>query len=152
MKVIFAGLLCLTFLISPQWAAAAEGTDCNTIEKIFQAGVNRSDGVCKAEIVRKNLNVTLMGLKLSPEMMGLTFTAVFEQTGKNTAVVGEFALLEEEVNPVIRALQAGGLKVSALHNHMIEETPRILYVHFEGIGNLGQLAVAVKTAIDTTRK
>lgn len=152
MKAIFAGLLCLAFLANPQWAKAAEETDCHTVEKILQTQVKREGGVCKAEIVRKNVTVTHKGMQLSPELMELAFIAAFEQTGKKTAVMGEFAVLEEEVNPVIRALQSGGFEISALHNHMIGETPRILYVHFQGMGNLGQLAVAVKTAIDMTRK
>ncbi|WP_373233356.1 DUF1259 domain-containing protein [Cohnella sp.] len=102
------------------------------------------------EIVRENLEVTYMGNKLSPEMMELVFIATFERVDKHTAVMGELALLDEEVNPVIDGLRQGGLDVSALHNHMIGEKPRILYVHFQGMGDVSQLAQTIKGAIEKT--
>lgn len=77
--------------------------------------------------------------------------ANFEKVGNQTIVMGEFALLEDEVNPVISELRKGKIEVSTLHNHMLGENPRIHYVHFQGTGKLDQLAQTVETAIKTTK-
>ncbi|UUZ97653.1 DUF1259 domain-containing protein [Paenibacillus sp. P25] len=58
--------------------------------------------------------------------------------------------MEKEVNPVIDALLQGGLEITALHNHMMGENPRIMYLHFQGMGDMNSLAQAVKNVIDKT--
>jgi len=69
-----------------------------------------------------------------------------------TAVIGEFALLQEEVNPVIDELRKGNIDISALHNHMLFEEPRIMYLHFQATGNMTQQAETIKKAIAKTSK
>lgn len=125
--------------------------DCQDLQKIFHTSVESEEGVCAVEMVRKDLKVTHMGKNLSPRTMELVFHFAFERTGNQSAVMGELALLEEEVNPVLEALREGGLVVSALHNHMIHEQPRIMYVHFQGLGDMNQQAKAIKTAINSTK-
>ncbi|MEH7886565.1 DUF1259 domain-containing protein [Bacillus sp. JJ1609] len=102
--------------------------------------------------MRKSPNVTHIGNKLSPETMELVFNLVFEKVNNKTAVIGEFALLQEEVNPVIGELRKGNIDISALHNHMFFEEPRIMYLHFQGTGNMTQQAEAIKNAIAKTSK
>lgn len=143
--------LLFSFLF-PATMQAQTKPDCSELEKIFKTDVEEEDGICSVEIVRKSISPTHMGKKLSPETMELVFHFAFEQVDKQTAVMGELALLEEEVNPVIDQLRAGGLEVSALHNHMIFEKPRIMYVHFQGIGDMTQQAKTIKNAIDKTTK
>ncbi|MGJ7922318.1 DUF1259 domain-containing protein [Neobacillus sp. LXY-4] len=131
-------------------ASAKQQLDCKKLAQIFKAGVEDENGICSVEIVRRDLNVTHMGQKMSPETMELAFHFSFEKVDNQTAVMGELALLEEEVNPVITELQKGKLEVTALHNHMIHERPRIMYVHFQGLGDMMQQANTIKKAIEKT--
>lgn len=150
-KLIMAAALFFTMLI-PEVTNAQGQADCEALKKILNTAVESENGICKVEIVRENLKVTHMGKKMSPETMELVFHFGFEKTDSGTAVMGELALLQEEVNPVIDELRKGNLEVSALHNHMLHEEPRIMYVHFQGIGDISQQAKTIKNAIDKTSK
>jgi hypothetical protein len=144
-------LIAFCIAISFPTVINAEGqTDCKTLQNIFGTGVTLENGRCSVEMVREELQLTHMGEKLSPQTMEVVFHFTFEQVGHGTAVMGELALLEEEVNPVIDALRNGNLEVSALHNHMISEQPRIMYIHFQGIGDLAKQAKTIKNAIEKT--
>lgn len=143
----------LVFALFLAGAVQAQGNaDCEKLEKIFNTSVETENGVCKVEIVRENIKPTHMGKKLSPETMELVFHFGFEKVDGEVAVMGELALLQEEVNPVLDELRKGKLEVSAVHNHMLHEEPRIMYVHFQGIGNMEQQAKTIKAAIDQTSK
>ena len=134
-------------------AVQAQGNvDCDKLGKMFNTSVKSKNGVCKVEIDRKSIKPTNMGKKLSPEMMELGFEMNFEQKDGQTAVIGELALLQEEVNPVLDELRKGKLEVTALHNHMMFEEPRIMYVHFQGLGDMEQQAKTIQAAIDKTSK
>lgn len=65
--------------------------------------------------------------------------------------MGDLVLLESEVNPVISALQKGGIEQSAVHNHLIGESPRVMYVHFAGHGEAGKLAQTLHDALALTK-
>ena len=149
-KLILIAALTLAIVFPPNFGTASRHVDCDSLAEIFDTQVEEQDGRCEVEIVRKNLNVTHMGKKLSPETMGLMFHFTFENVDDETAVIGELALLEAEVNPVIDELQKGNLEISSLSNHMLHERPRILYVHFQGIGDLKQQARTIKAAIEKT--
>jgi hypothetical protein len=147
---LVAALISALFLAG---AVQAQGnTDCEKLEKIFNTSVETENGICKVEIVRENIKPTHMGKKLSPETMELVFHFGFEKADGQMAVMGELALLQEEVNPVLDELRQGKLEVTALHNHMMHEEPRIMYVHFQGIGDMEQQARTIKAAIDKTSK
>lgn len=151
-KYLITAALLFTMIL-PSSAQAQGNADCKKLEGIFNTKVERENGVCKAEITRKSIkHPTLMGKKLSMEMMELAFHFSFEQVGGQTAVMGELALLQEEVNPVLDELRKGNLEISAIHNHMIHEQPRILYLHFQGIGDMELQAKSIKAAIDKTSK
>ncbi|MFC7439591.1 DUF1259 domain-containing protein [Laceyella putida] len=66
-------------------------------------------------------------------------------------MTGEFSLLEREVTPVLDMFRKGNIEISAIHNHWINEKPRIIYLHFQGIGNMKNLAQTVKAAIQATK-
>jgi hypothetical protein len=66
------------------------------------------------------------------------------------AASGDFVLIAGEVNPVIRELQAKGIRVTALHSHMLRETPRLFFMHFWGAGNAATIAEGLRNAIART--
>ncbi|PLS14999.1 hypothetical protein CVD28_25095 [Bacillus sp. M6-12] len=145
--ILFLSLLCFSLIIPAKVSAQ---TNCMMLEEIFETKVEEEKGICKVEIVRKNLNVSHMGIKLSPETMGLLFHLGFENIDGKTAVMGEMPLMEDEVNAVVDELRKGKIEVSAIHNHMINEEPRVLYLHFQGMGDLRQQAGIIKRAIAAT--
>lgn len=84
-----------------------------------------------------------------PASMG-TGTAINFQPvgGGRSATTGDFVMLANEVDPVMRALRSNGIEVTALHSHMLGELPTIYFMHFWGVGNTAQLATGLRTALD----
>ena len=66
-------------------------------------------------------------------------------------VMGDLVLLESEVGPVMMKLQEGGVQETALHNHLLHETPRVMYMHIEGHGDAVQMARAIHEALALTK-
>ena len=84
-----------------------------------------------------------------PPAMGVATAINFQSTGATrAATTGDFVLIASEVNPVIRALRANGITVTALHSHMLDESPRLLFMHFWGEGNAVTLAKGLRAALD----
>lgn len=113
--------------------------------------VTREKNTCKLEIKRSDIQASHMGEKLSPDAMEIVFHMAFTSIdSKETIVMGEMALLENEINPVIDELRKGNIDISAIHNHMIFEEPRIFYLHFQGMGDLTKQAETIKNSISKT--
>ncbi|BFH63156.1 DUF1259 domain-containing protein [Paenibacillus azoreducens] len=149
MKKIVLLFTAISLLLIPSGTVLGEGNqDCRIFEKVFNTDIKQENGVCKLGITRKNIPISNLGVPLSPEAVELSFGANFEKVGDKTAVIGEFALLGSEVTPVIDALRKGNIDISALHNHLIGEQPRILFLHFQALGDAETLARTVKQAID----
>jgi len=103
---------------------------------VYQVSVPRSEAVMVD-------SVTL------PPAMGVATAINFQATGAGrAAATGDFVLIASEVNPVIRALSASGIAVTALHSHLLDETPRLLFMHFWGAGDAVQLAKGLRAALD----
>jgi hypothetical protein len=82
--------------------------------------------------------------------LGLNTWAAFGGTEDDAVVDGDFAVSEDELQPVLRALRSGGVNVVAIHSHMTHEQPRILFFHYWGRGSAKKLADAVKGALLVT--
>lgn len=105
------------------------------------------DGMIKFVIGRA---ITMgCGCEVGSEM-GINTWAAFAGTDGNAVVDGDFAVLESELQPVLRALRHGGIRIVAIHHHMTGESPRILFLHYWGRGKPGELAASVKKALDLT--
>ena len=86
-----------------------------------------------------------------PGSMGLATALNFQPTGAGeAAITGDFVLLGSEVNPVIKALRQSGIQVTALHNHMLQEEPRLFFVHFWANDDAVKLAKGLRAALDNT--
>jgi len=86
-----------------------------------------------------------------PPSMGLGTAINFQPTDRGRAVItGDFVLLGSEVNPVIRALTENGIEPTSLHNHLLEESPRLFFVHFWAHADPLRLARGLRTALDQT--
>ena len=84
--------------------------------------------------------------------MGVNTWAAFAGNDDNAVVDGDFAVLEDELQTVLKSLRASGVNIVAIHSHMTHEEPRILFLHYWGRGQAEDLAKAVKSALETQKK
>jgi len=92
------------------------------------------------------------GLEI-PVAMGVATVMNFQPTGNGkAAITGDFVMIAAEVNPVIRALRAHGIEVTALHSHMLDESPRLLFMHFWANDDAVKLAAGLRAALDKTAR
>jgi hypothetical protein len=85
-----------------------------------------------------------------PPAMGMATGINLQMDGNVAATTGDFVLLAEEVNPVIKALTENGIVVTAVHNHMLFDDPRLFMMHFWAVGDPEKIAVGLKAALDKT--
>jgi len=116
-----------------------------------RAGQDQPDGTHKYSLPRKDLNVTLNGVQIKAGLALGSWVAFKSVANGNSMVMGDIVLTEDEVAPVMEVLQTGGIKITALHNHLIGELPRVMYMHIHGMGNAASLGNAIHVAIATTK-
>jgi Domain of Unknown Function (DUF1259) len=101
--------------------------------------------VPRAEAVKDN------GMEV-PEAMGSAIAINFQPTGLGrAAITGDFVLTADEVNPVARALRTNGIEVTALHNHMLNDEPRLFFMHFWANDDVQKLAKGLRAALDQVK-
>jgi len=107
---------------------------------VYQFGVPRRDPVSEG------------GMQLMPGgPLGVATAINFQPTGNGkAAITGDFVLIGDEVNPVIKALRANGIEVTALHSHMLDEQPRLYFMHFWANDDAVKLAKGLRAALDKT--
>lgn len=104
-------------------------------------------GVIRFNMPRKDLHVTVGDIEVKPAL-ALGAWAAFHRVGPDDArIMGDLVLTDAEVEPAMRALEEGGVEVTALHNHLIGESPKIMYIHMGGHGDPVKLAQAVMHAV-----
>jgi hypothetical protein len=106
-------------------------------------------GVFIARFPRTDLSVTVGEVKLKTPF-ALTSWVAFLPVEGGAVAMGDLVVTVEESAPVMRALEDGGVEVAALHNHVLGETPRIMYMHIMGRGDPARLAGAVRAALMLT--
>jgi len=138
----FASIIVLSFAITA-FAADAK-LDTGKIEQLTGAKgkMDEKEGVFKVSMPRSDLKVTAAGVRMTPPL-GLTCWAAFKSMGDHAMVMGDQVLLEDQVNPVMSVALENGLEVTALHNHFVNDTPRVMFMHIGGMGDADHLASAV---------
>jgi biotin operon repressor len=130
-------------------AAAAPPLDLDTvmIDRTLGAKGNVVGGVYQVGIKRAE-NIQDGGMEV-PMAMGSGEAINFQPTGGGkAAITGDFVLTAKEVNPVLRALRENGIEVTALHNHMLDDEPRLFFMHFWANDDAGKLASGLRKALD----
>lgn len=149
----------IMLLVSPATTALAQTAgdqkaagEWKTVEDVFGfPGANLPGGVIRFNMPRKDLHVTIGGTEVKPAL-ALGAWAAFHRVGDNDAMVmGDLVLTEGEVAPVMKALVDGGVEITALHNHLLGESPKLLYLHMGGHGDPVKLARAIKRAVGLTK-
>lgn len=123
--------------------------DTGRIEEILGYEGSMSRGVYKVTIGRPDVELVSGGTRVTTAM-GFNTWASWQGSMENAAVAGDFAMLEDEVGPVIDALVSNGIEVVAVHNHMVLEEPRIFFLHYWGTGPAEELARGLRVALDRT--
>lgn len=106
-------------------------------------------GVYKYTIGRPDVSLQEHGIPVS-SFMGFNTWAAWQGKPEKAAVAGDFAMLENEVEPVIKTLIENGIEVVAVHNHMVHEHPHIYFLHYWGVGPAERLAKGFRAALDQT--
>src|SRR6266481_3019934 len=153
-KMMVVSLITLVFGCALQLAAQAGNEKSGEWQAVEQAigrsGQVQADGAYKLSFPRSDLKVTVDGVELKPAL-ALGGWVAFSKPGSDSMVMGDLVLVEDEVTPVMSSLENNGVQVTALHNHILHETPRVMYMHIGGHGDAVKLASAVKEALALTK-
>ncbi|MDX5423274.1 MAG: DUF1259 domain-containing protein [Hymenobacteraceae bacterium] len=130
---------------------ATERFDIPALDAIIKHKGSVNGPTYKYTVGRDDLTVKAMGAELTAAI-GLNSWASFAGTKDKAHVAGDIAMLEHEVNPVIKALRQNGLEVVALHNHMLGDDPRMIFLHYYGSGRATDLAKGFRAALNVLGK
>jgi hypothetical protein len=119
-------------------------------DALGRKGTVNPGGVLKFSFPRSDLRVVLSGVILKPAL-ALGSWVAFKRIGDHVMVMGDLVLLDGEVSSVMGSLQQNGVEQTALHNHLLRESPRVMYMHIRAIGNAVRIARAVRTALEFTQ-
>ena len=127
---------------------AKSAIDPKPLETILGASAQAKDGIAKFSFGQKT---SMHGTEVG-EAMGVNTWAAFAGSQRAAVVDGDFAMLEDELQDVLKALRHANINIVAIHNHMTHEQPRIMFLHFWAKGSAEELARGVKSALDTQKK
>jgi hypothetical protein len=149
MRIVAAVPLVWAMLTS---LGTARSIDWKAVEAaIGRAGVAQPGDVYRFNFPRSDMRVMVAGVQVKAALALGGWVAFKEVPGGGAIAVGDLVLSEEEVTPVISALQAGGVEQTAIHHHILGETPRVVYVHVHGHGDPIRIAQAIRSAVSLTR-
>jgi hypothetical protein len=119
------------------------------IERIIGYQGTMGGDVFHITVPRNDLHVASMGTMI-PGSMGMNTPFNFQLDGNNAAINGDFMLRPSELNPVIKALRANGIEVASIHNHLLDNEPQLVFMHFWAYGDAIGLAKGLRAALDRT--
>jgi hypothetical protein len=126
---------------SPDWKAVEHA--------LGKPGQLQDGDVFRIGMPRSDLSVTVKGVPVKPGF-ALGSYAAFKQVGDQAMVMGDLVLLDQEVPAVMSGLLSGGLDVTAVHNHLNDMAPHVMYMHYDGHGDAVQLATALRQALSAS--
>ncbi len=136
----------------PSAAPVTQGKlDTEKLAQIIGHPGEQNGSVYKITIGRDDVKMKDMGAEINARM-GLNTWAAFVGTDENAAIAGDVAMLESEITPVLKALRKNGLEVVAIHHHMTESHPTIIFLHYWGKGPAEKLAQGFRAALDELGK
>ncbi len=134
----------------------AQQVDWTGVEKVFGRKGTIQEGVWKIAFPRSDLKVKVGDFSINPGLALSSWVGIIKagdrsmEMGENFMMMGDLVCLEKEVSPVISKIVSSGLRVAALHNHLIGERPAIKYIHFSGQGEAVKLAEEIKSVLSVT--
>lgn len=134
-------------VIAAQQPARATADWSAVDSALGRKGAMQAGDVMKYSFPRSDMQVSAAGVQLKPALALGSWVAFKNVGGGQAMVMGDLVLGEDEVAPVMRALQKGGVEQSALHNHVLHESPRVMYMHIHAHGNAVKIAETVRAAL-----
>src|ERR1700693_4469714 len=132
-------------------SAGSPASDWKQVEDAMgRPGQMQPGDVIKFGMPRKDLHVVLDGVDIKPGL-ALGSWAAFKRDGGGAMVMADLVLTEDEVEPVMMKLQEGGIHDSAIHNHLLGESPHVMYMHIASHGGAVQMAKAIHDAVVLTK-
>src|SRR5215469_13469120 len=144
---IFVGLM---FLASPAFAQSnVQPLNTDGIAKAMGKEGDLTGEMYRVSFPRSDLTVKVGSVVIKPALALMSWAA-FVKSGNTAITYGDLVLLDDEINPVISKLAEKGIELSALHNHLLHENPRIMYIHFVARGDEVEMAKALREALAIT--
>jgi hypothetical protein len=145
--LILTSLLALPAAIFAQ----TQGLDTAKIDQALGRSGQKTGEVYRVAFPRTDLHVEVHGLAIKPGFALGSWAAFSRNTGSanegDAMVMGDLVLLEEEINPVMEKLRSSGFEITAVHNHLLGESPHVLYMHYMGHGPEAKLAESLRAAL-----
>jgi Domain of Unknown Function (DUF1259) len=147
-----AGLLALIICLSIHSVGQKKrGANWSAVEQAMgRPGQLQPGDVMRFAMPRKDLHVIVGIITLKPAL-ALGSWAAFKATRRGAMVMGDLVLTEDEVGPVMAKLQENGIEISAMHNHLVGESPRLTYMHIASLGNAVKMAQGLHDALALTK-
>ncbi|MDQ2805017.1 MAG: DUF1259 domain-containing protein [Pseudomonadota bacterium] len=134
----------------PAAASAAENDWTKVADALGKPGMEMPGGVYRVGMPRTDLHVTLHGVVLKPTF-ALGSWLAFKPAGNQAMVMGDLVLTQDEIRPVMTRLAAGGIQITALHNHLLHTQPTIFYMHVLGQGDPVKLATVLHSGLAASK-
>jgi len=132
------------------FAARSQGLNTSAIDQTLGRSGQKAGEVYRVGFPRTDLHVTVEGVPVKAGL-ALGTWAAFSGTDENATVMGDLVLLDSEVNPVMEKLRSVGFEITAVHNHLLGETPHVMYMHYMGHGGAAQIASSLKAALAVSK-
>lgn len=136
----------LLLMASPSTAQPHVANWTAVDQALGRAGTTQPDGVRRYGFPRSDLHVTLDGVTIKPAL-ALGGWLAFQPMGTNAVVMGDLVLTPDEVNPVMSEMLNGGIRITAVHNHLLRSSPQTIYMHVQGRGDPARLAATLHAAL-----
>jgi hypothetical protein len=150
MKSVPLALVTAASLLLPSLATAEENWMNQVGETLGKPGAEMPGGVYRVGLPRTDLKVRLDGVDIKPGL-ALGSWLAFQKHGPEAMVMGDLVLTAEEVSPVMKKLEDGGIEITALHNHLLRNEPFTMYMHVLGHGDPVKLAATLHAALAESR-
>ena len=147
--ILIRRLTLLGVLLIPV-ALAAQGLDTTKIDQALGRSGQKLGDVYKVGFPRADLHVTLQGVSIKPGL-ALGSWAAFAGSNDNATVMGDLVLLQNEIGAVMARLRQSGFEITGVHNHLLNETPHVMYMHYMGHGQAAELAQSLKAALAVSK-
>jgi hypothetical protein len=128
----------------------AQGVNTSKVDEALGRSGQKSGDVYRIGFPRTDLHVTVAGIDVKPGL-ALGSWAAFSGSDSQAMVMGDLVLLETELNAVIKSLRAAGFEITAVHNHLMGETPHVLYAHYMGHGEVSEIAKSLRRALEQSK-
>src|SRR5215510_11878642 len=150
-RLVSGLMLGLMFVAGPAFAQSnVQPLNTDGIAKAMGKQGDLTGEMYRVSFPRSDLTVRVGTVAIKPALALMSWAA-FVKSGSSAITYGDLVVLDDEINPVISKLEEKGIELTALHNHLLHENPRIMYIHFVGSGNEVEMAKGIREALALTK-